>query len=245
MTGDVVYNTLLNAIRKDRRGNSLQIDEFNRLSVIVSQRLMDDYFAKFEQGIDSSSDIGAFKKLEQSLTITAGKAALPTDYYRLIGEPYHVDSTHGTRYIDVVTSLEHSKRERNVLTKSTTKNPTCVIGSEDASKNIEIRVYPTTITTIYIDYLREVDTPFLDYYVNTTTLQPTFLTEGQAPYTVTSPYVYRDGTTGSKTSITKDWDFDYGDLPVIISYFMQLMGIQLPDQLLIEVGKQDKQELMA
>ncbi len=245
MLGSTVYNTLLDVVRKDKRGNSMSIDSFNNLSVLVNERLQEDYFSQFEADMDSSSDYGEFKVLAYPLTITAGKATLPSNYYRLIGEPYHVDSTHGTRYIDVVTTLEKSKRQRNSLTAATTKNPICEIGSEDSSGNIEIRVYPTSITTIYMDYLRKTATPFLDYYVNENTLQPTFLTAGQAPYTVASPYVYRDGTTGSKTSATVDWDFGNGDLPLIISYFLQLMGIQLPDEGLLNVGKIDKNEILA
>ena len=244
MTGETVYQALLDLVRKDARGSSLSVDEFNRVSNIVNQRVLSDYFATLEEGIESSNDIGAYKVLDYSLAISGGKATLPANYYQLIGEPYYVDSTLGTRYFDVVTSLEHAKRERNSVSKSTAKYPTCLIGSEDSNGDIEIRVYPTTITTIYIDYIRTTATPFLDYYVNTTTLQKTYLAAGVQNVVIASPYVYRDGTTGTKNSASVDWDYSDSDLPLILSYFVQILGLQLPDNALVEIGKIDKSEIL-
>lgn len=243
MTGDVVYNTLIDYIRKDKRGQSLTIDEFNRLSSLVNRRLLADFCKKFEGSIESSSSVGAFKKLDQALTVTAGVASLPSDFYQMIGEPYYTDSGSVVRNIDIVTSLEHSRRERDYLTKSTLKHPTCVIGSMDASDNLQLRVYPTSITSIYIDYIREPNTPFLDYYINDSTLDYTFLTEGQQSVVVASGYTYRTGGTGTYNSATVDWEFDEDELPLIIAYFTQMMGITLPDQLLIESGVLDKQQI--
>lgn len=243
MTGQVVYQTLLAQLRKEARGGSLSADEFNTLSEIVNQRVLADYFSVLEEGIESSNDIGAYKVIEYPLTITGGKATLPANYYQIIGEPYYIDATLGTRYLDVVTTLEHAKRERNSLTKSTAKHPTCLIGSEDTNGDIEIRVYPTSITTIYIDYIRETATPFLDYKVHTTTLQKTYLAAGDQGLSIVAPYVYRDGTTGTRNSLSVDWDYGSSDLPLIISYFLQIMGIQLPDNSLVEIGKLDKNEI--
>lgn len=244
MTGQTVYEALLDYLRADKRGMAVSITEFNRLSVIVNRRLLADLAKKFEEGIDLSSSIGAFKKLDQALTITAGKSSLPSDYYQLIGEPYYTDTTSIVRNLDVVTALEHSKRERDYLTKSTLKHPTCQIGSEDSSGNLEIRVYPTTgISTIYIDYIREPNTPYLDYYMNEDTLEVTYLAEGTTNFTIPTGYVYRDGTTGIKNSLTYDWEWSEDELPVIVAYFMQLLGVALPDELVIQAGMVDKKEI--
>lgn len=244
MTGDIVYNTLLDYIRKDKRGLSLSIEEFNRLSVIVNRRVLADFCSKFEEGIELSSSVGAFKKLDQSLIITSGKATLPTDYYQLIGEPYYTDSGSVIRNLDVVTSLEHSKRERDYLTKSTLKHPTCQIGSEDSSGNLEIRVYPTSgVTPIYIDYIRIPATPYLDYYMDETNLTVTYLTPTDLNFTIPTGYVYRDGTTGIKNSLTVDWEWGTDELPIIIAHFMTMMGITLPDELLIQAGTSSKLEI--
>ncbi len=243
MTGDTLYNSLLDAIRKDFRGVSLSIDEFNRLSVIVNRRLLADYCKKFEDGIESSSSVGAFKELDYPLTVTGGVASLPSDYYQLIGEPYYTDSGSTVRGIDIVTSLEHAKRERDYLTKSTLKHPTCVVGSMNSSGNLEIRVYPTSITSISVDYIRLPATPFLDYYVNDTTLAVTYMLAGVQNFTIPTGSTYRDGTTGIKNSATVDWEWGEDELPILITYFMQAMGIALPDQLLIQSAALDKQQI--
>ncbi len=209
MTGDTLYNSLLDAIRKDFRGVSLSIDEFNRLSVIVNRRLLADYCKKFEDGIESSSSVSG--------------------------------ST--VRGIDIVTSLEHAKRERDYLTKSTLKHPTCVVGSMNSSGNLEIRIYPTSITSISVDYIRLPATPFLDYYVNDTTLAVTYMLAGVQNFTIPTGSTYRDGTTGIKNSATVDWEWGEDELPILITYFMQAMGIALPDPLLIQSAALDKQQI--
>jgi hypothetical protein len=240
MLGSTVYEAVLDSLRKDKRGLAISLDEFNRLSPLINNRLLADYCKDFENGIDITSSIGAFKKLDQPLYLSSGKIALPSDYYQMIGEPWYTDASSVVRYLDVVTSLEHSKRERDYLTKSTLKHPTCVIGSEDSAGNLEIRVYPATITTIYVDYIRETATPFLDYYMNTSTLVTSYLTAEQGLVNISGSNVYRDGTTGNKTSLTVDWEWESDQLPLIVAYFREEIGGILPDEGMVQVGMKDK-----
>lgn len=246
MLGSVVYNAVLDSLRKDFRGNSLSLDEFNRLSPIICHRLLADYAKKFEENIDSSSTIGLFKKLDTPLTITAGKTTLPIDYFQLIGEPWYIDDTDdndpsATRTIDVVTTLQKAKRRKDYLTQPTAKYPYCEIGSMNASKLIEIRVYPTTITEINIDYIRLPNEPILDYYINDTTLIATYLTEGTQNVAIPTGSTYRDGTNPSTVNpTTKDWEFTVDSLPLIVAYFRSELGAILPDEGALTVGEKDK-----
>ena len=244
MTGQLVYNAVLNALRVDKRGNALTVDEFNILSPIVNDRVLAHYAKDFEKDISNTDDLGFLKQLKQTLALTVGIASLPSDYYRIIGEPYYTDGGGVRRNIDVVTSAESSAREGDYLTQSTVSYPTCVIGdqSDDAYKYLQIRVYPTSITSIFIDYLREPDTPFLDYYVTNANGTYTFLDVGDTP-TVTSAQTYRDGTTGAQTSISVDWEWSSSDLPLIKAFFLSELGVIIPDTLLIEAGLKDKMEI--
>jgi hypothetical protein len=245
MTGDVVYSSLLNYIRKDKRGLSLSIDEFNRLSVTVDKRILMAFCSRFEDDIEITSHMGFLKMFGYNVSLTSGAGTLPLDYFRIMGDPYYTDTSvtpNVVRYVDVITSKEFTYRERDYLTKASTKYPTCVIGSQDTNYNMQIRVYPNTITSIKLNYIRDTVSPYLDYYVNDTTLQVTYLTQGQS-LTIPVGSTYRDGTTGLKSSLTKDWEWDDHELPWVLAYFLQAVGVVIPDDLLLQVGRMDSAEI--
>ena len=239
----VIYDTLLDAIRKDSRGRSLSIEEFNNLSAIVNHSLFEDYYNKFEENIESSDTLGGFKVFEYGIDLTANGNAtaavgtLPDNYYHLIGQPRTISGS-TVRTVDVVSAQEHSIRIQDYLTQPTTTYPMCQIGGINASDELQIRVYPSTITKVYIDYLKEPDAPFLDYYLNNTTLNYTYMA---ADATVTVPLgsTYRDGTLGVTTpaSLTVNWEFDEYDLELIIAKFMTLLGVTLTDEILVQAGQ--------
>ena len=245
MTGDIVYSTLLDYLRKDRRGLVVSLDEFNKLSVTVDKRILIAFCARFEDDIEISSHMGFLKVLDYPITLASGIANLPSNYFRMIANPYYTDAGGIVRNIDVDTSKQHSYRERDYLTKSTLKFPTCVVGAQDANRNLQLRVYPTTITDIYIDYIRDTVSPFLDYYVNDTTLQVTYLTQGQLGVTIPTGCTYRDGTTGIKDSLSVDYEWDLHELPWIIAFFLDILGGVIPDELLSQIGMKDKSELQS
>jgi len=242
MTGDTVYNAVLTWIRKDSRGLSLTPDEFNTMTPLINRRIQAHYAKDFEKDIENTTSIGFLKVLNYSLALTSGVASLPTNYYQHMGDPYYYDADGIRRNVDIVTSLENSFREVDYLTKSTSKYPTCVIGGQDGSGVMQISVYPTTLTTIYLNYLRDADTPFLDYYINNSTKVITYLTEGQTT-TLTSAYTYRTGTSGAITSSTVDWEWSYDDLPLIIAYFLSALGGIIPDELLTQIATLDKADI--
>lgn len=248
MTGQTVYEAILTYLRKDKRGLSLSIDEFNTLTPLVNERIMASYCSRFEEDIESSEDLGFLKVIGSTVALSSGVGTLPTvpSYRRLIGDPYYTDTSvtpNKTRYIDVVTSKEFTYRQRDYLTQATTVYPICVIGTQTGDYKTQIRVAPTTITSIFIDYLRDPATPFLDYYITDATLAVNYMTTNTV-YTVTSgTYTYRTGATGSIRSNTTDWEWDVSDLPLIVAYFLDALGVIIPDQLLLQAGMKDKSEI--
>jgi hypothetical protein len=204
--------------------------------------------SRWEDDIEITSHAGFLKVLDYPLSLTAGVGILPSNYFRLIGDPYYTapvgenDPSPNRVFIDVVTSKEHTYRQRDYLTQASLSYPTCVIGAQNANKEMQIRVYPSSINTIYLNYVRDTVSPFLDYYVNSVTLQTTYLLEGETKV-IAGDNVYRDGTTGTKVSQTKDFEFDDHELPWILAYFLQILGVALPDDLLAQVGKIDSSEL--
>jgi hypothetical protein len=245
MTGELVYNTLLTQIRKDKRGMSLSPDEFNELSVIVDKRLLIAFCSRFEEDIEISSHMGFLKVMDYPIILSSGIGTLPTNYFRTMGDLYYYDTDGIMRPLDVRTSKEHSYHERDYLTKASLKYPSCVIGSQDTSKVMQIRAYPTSISTIYLNYIRDTQVPFLDYYINDTTLEKIFLAEGAQNVNISSGFTYRDGTTGIKNSLSKDFEWDVHELPWLIAYFLQAVGVAIPDELLVQIGKTDSKEIQS
>lgn len=245
MLGSTVYESLLSYLRKDKRGLSLSVDEFNRLSVIVDKRILSAFASRQEENIRITSSSGFLKVTGYNIALTSGVGSLPLNYYQIMGDPYYTDTSvtpSKVRYIDVVTTEEDSYRERDYLTKATTKYPTCVIGSQDAYKAIQIRIKPTTITSVRINYFRDTVSPYLDYYADDTNHTITYLTAGQN-LTIPTGCTYRDGTTGPKTSITSDWEWSIQDLPWVLAYLLEAAGCVIPDELLLQIGSKDKLEI--
>lgn len=233
-----VYDLILAQIRADGRGLSVSIDEFNTLARVVNERVYAKYYDIFEEGIDVSGAMAGFKVLNQSVPLMSGVGSLPSNYYNIIGRPRTVDSGGVTRRVDMVSNLEIDQRSDDYLTQPTTTHPCAILGGLDGSGNTKITVSPSTITSVSIDYLKSAATPFLDYYVNDTTLVPTYM---GASTTVLVPAgsTYRTGTAGGGAGIVSQTvNFEWGieDVFLILSYFCSLIGLQMNDQLMIQEG---------
>jgi hypothetical protein len=166
-----------------------------------------------------------------------GVGALPANFYTMAGDPYYFHPTAGRRRIDLITSLENNQREMDFLTKGSALYPTCFLAYGATSDDMSVYVTPTTCTPIYVDYLRKVDVPYLDYYVNDTTLAITYMAAG-ATVAVPLGSTARDGTAGAANvvSITVNWEWHEHDIPQIVNLILEAIGIQLPDELLIGVS---------
>ena len=238
------YQIFLDAIRADSRGLSVSVDEFNRMLRMTNQEYYDDLIDNFEVNTHVTGDLAYFKTHNYAISLSLSGDAkvgnLPANYYYLIGKPRVVNTAGLTRRVDLVTTYEDAVREEDYLTMATETHPTATIGGLSPTYDLQIRVKPTTLTTIYIDYFRTIDAPYLDYYVSNTTLNNTYLSETLTPQSVPSGYTYRDGTVGGTgvtvTSLTKDMLWDNSDIPMLLAKMLKKAGVQLPDELLIQSG---------
>jgi hypothetical protein len=250
ITCESVYTTLLDVIRKDKRSRSVDVDEFNNLIKLTNWRLWNKFNKDYEKDAESSNAMAVFKVFNEPVTLSEGIGELPDDYGRLIGEPRFYDGD-DTVVADVVTAIEYSQRSRDSLTKPTTTHPVCFIANQNKSFTttetpagtdtvaLALVVKPSNVDNlIYIDYLREPATPFLDYYVNDTTLDYTYLDEDATGVSVPSGSTYRDGTAGvtSVNSQTVDLEWDEDLLPIILGMLCQMVGVQIADQNLYQSG---------
>ena len=234
-----VYYLLLDELRVDKRGLSCEPDEFNRLIRVINYELYNDYIDKFEKDQSNSDDLGYLKVHDRRIGLIAGVGSLPSNYHRLIGKPRILDGT-TYRNVDMVTTYEQACMDSDFLTLPTTIHPTCTIGGVDGLGVRRIRVKPTTITNIWIDFLKTLVVPFLDYMINDTTLLPTFFEETTDAQDLPSGSTYRDGTAGGAavtvSSISKDFRWDESDLPIILTKLVNRVAKELPDELLIQTS---------
>lgn len=241
-----VYDLLLDELRTDKRGLSCEIPTFNRLIRLVNQEVYDQYLTDFEKDQTNADSLGWFKRHNFLINLTNGSGALPSDYYRLIGKPRILDDDGIYRKVDLVTTYEQACRDDDFLTQSTVLHPTATIGAVQPSFAIHLMVNPTTITKAWVDYMKTLDTPYLDYYVNNTTYNVTYLAETSVLQAIPAGSTYRDGTIGAVnvTSLTKNLIWDNGDLSLIITKLISRVAKQLPDELLLQtsVAEQIKSE---
>jgi hypothetical protein len=113
------------------------------------------------------------------------------------------------------------------------------MGYSANGNDMAIVVSPAACTPIYISYLRQTVDPFLDYYVNDSTLQLTYMAQGA---TVAMPLgcTSRSGVVGPANivSLTKDFEWHSHDVPSIINELIKALGISLPDELLLNTSLQ-------
>ena len=240
MTTEAFYKTLLTYIRKDTRGKSLTIDEFNELIPVVNYELYNQLYAEWEKNQDITDSLSPFKVIGHSLTVSTNKAsiaALTLPYEHLIGKPRY--STNIT--IDVVTALEYGDRFNDALTLPSATHPVCFVA--DNAGVLTFNVYPT-MTPVLIDYLRAPTAPVLDYYINDTTYVITYLTDAQGSVSVPSGSTYRDGTAGptTKTSTTSDIEFGNDLEGRLLDLFLAKLGVQQRDDLLIQYSNLEQQK---
>ena len=241
-----VYNSLLTLIREDRRGLALSPDEFNRVANIVNDRLFEKKYKEYEATLEISDSLQPFIATGV-INIVASTVNLPTDYRIMIGKPLVTANLFASgRYCDFVTNLELHERNEDYLTQPSAQYPVWTYMSTLAGVR-RVYISPSTITGLFMcTYLRNPVTPVYDYYVNNTTAVITYMDVG-ANVIIPSGSTYRDGTAGdgvtSFPSTSVDWEWGAEYLQEILILFMELMGIALPDNFLVEVANVEETKL--
>jgi len=239
-----VYDTTLALIRKDRRGLSFSPEDYNSVLRQVNQRVWRITYHNFESSKLSMDELGSLKIVDYQIALNgSGVGALPANYFHLAGDPWYTHPTAGRRKIDLITSLEYGQRELDYLTKASALYPTCYVGYDAVSGDMALYVTPVTCTPIYISYLRQTVDPYLDYYINNTTLEVTYMATAvnvNLPAGCTAPAIsgIRGETSGPAAVASQTINFDWHphDEPQVIAQLLQAVGISLPDELILQTG---------
>lgn len=230
ISASYVYDTIQVILRKDQKGNAFSIGEFNKIAPIANFSLYNFYVANLGEGQEISEELKGFKTIGHDISLTSGVGDLPS-YGRMIGTPYT-----GTTKVDLIDDIEFAERISDELTQPTTENPFARLGGINAGVK-QIRVYPTSVPSVTIDYVAIPATPVLDYYIDTNGLY-VYLAEGATGVSIPAGAVYSDGTVGPSTedSLTVDFEWHSDQVPMIISEILQKAGLILSEQVAIEYG---------
>jgi DNA/RNA endonuclease YhcR with UshA esterase domain len=123
-----VYLITLELLKKDVRGQGMNIDAFNSISALVNMELYNSYVSKYEGSATVSDIMAPFKVRDTTITLAAGKARLPGVYDRLAGNPtiaYPWGVVTATATVTIVnnptaklkiTSPNHNLRDGDIVT---------------------------------------------------------------------------------------------------------------------------------
>lgn len=190
---DKVYKSVLLILNKEQRGY-LTPDQFNKIARQVQLELLESAYYKYNKelvkkksGIINSdyADLARIEKEKidvfartQTLTLSNGVSSLPADIYRLVN--LTVSST--TDALEEVTKSDWNYVMASKLTMPSTKYPIYYRQIDN------IKVFPNTIPSLSVDYVKKPSDPVWAYSVNSSAnnmyiYEPTAVGTGIIPTT--------------------------------------------------------------
>jgi len=241
MNNGRIWDIVHTILKKESRGNILKPDRFSDL---LEQCNLEYYNQQYEKWAGSQlilDSLQPFIVLDEDVTFTAGSAtiesALDEDYKHLIAARHATSNAK----VDVVSPNEWNEWIGDVVMTGTASYPLLTANST------ALKVYPASITSLTVSYLRKPTTPIFDYYYDAQ-YKVQYLTEGQSAYTLLTGEVGSGGETAgtevTSTSIDLEWnDFDIVN---IISLILEKVAVSLsaPDIAQYAMGLEQKQNVM-
>jgi len=217
-----VYRTVLSILNKEQRGY-LTPDQFNRLARQAQLDLLEKSFYDYNrhltrrniQGVNSEyGDIADniqekidYLSRSKSITITSGTSDISADLvYKLI----QLTTDNRTTQIEPVKKSELTYLNASKLTAPTTDYPLYYF------ENNIINVFPSTITSATMDYIKVPADPIWNY------------TGGGA-----SAYTYT-------TSGSQDFELHPSEEPILIIKILSYAGVIIKDPLVIQAAQQQE-----
>ena len=236
-----VYQTVLTIINKDNRGY-LTPDEFNRLANQAQNEIFESYFVKKFQ-LDSigvmtdgpaNPPVIFADKINRFLTTSvltanaAGTFDYPTDYYRL--DNVTVPGTDGfSRIADQVDHNDIRYVILSPLTSPTAKQPVYTRQGDG------VRLYPSSVTSINLDYIRKPAIPNWAYgYIDTTTMQ---LMQNPSSSTQSTPTFWEAPNVNTAIARGRFQDFELhpSDEQDLVAKILAYTGVVIRDLSLIHI----------
>lgn len=240
MNNGRIWDIVHTILKKESRGNILKPARFSHL---LEQCNLEYYNQQYEKWAGSQLIIDSlqpFIVLDEDVSFTTGSATvadLDEDYKHLISARHATSDAK----VDIVSPNEWNEWIGDAVMKGTTDYP--LMTFNDTS----FKVYPTSITSLTISYLRKPTTPIFDYYYDSQyTVQ--YLTEGQSAYTLLTGEVGSGGETAGTAVTSTSIDLEWNDFDVvnIISLILEKVAISLsaPEIAQYAMGLEQKQNVI-
>jgi hypothetical protein len=250
-----IYTNITTMLSSDGNDGVITLDRFNTILPIIQDELIR---AKIEEQYRVSplgelpSEAIYSSKIIRNL-IVAQSVTRSTDYftfplttgsgytltYALL---YFLGASTSTAYngmireIKLISDKKLRKLMGNLLEPNISENPVVLLRSG------LLHVYPSDITAISISYVRRPVAPFLDYYINASK-ERVFMTAA-TEYAIGSTSIYRDGSTGTKQSATKELEVPEDFHPEFQDKLLERLSLVLNDQFGVQyaMSKQAKED---
>lgn len=238
-------NALLNT---DSFGGDINLKEYNYLLKDESNNFFkekaEELYSNQRAGalatdlVYSSKIMRPFLK-ESTVTPTLGVVNLSTG---LTSYAYFITARTASAYsgmirdIPLVTHDSFNNIISNLLASPIKKNPICTIDENS------LRIRPTNITSVIINYLRFPATPVFDYYIDAND-NVVYLTVGATHTLLTGETGSAGQTVGTLvTSTTVELEYGADFHPEFVSRLVRRLGIPQRDQVILQQGMIEKQE---
>lgn len=242
-----IYQYLNALINTESLGNDLNLKEFNYLLKDENINLLKEeveHLYTVQRASALSPEVVYSSKMlrkfinESTITPSAGVINLSsqlTSYAYFLALRTAVAYNGQIRNIPLVPHETFNIMASNLLSKPLKKNPVCVIDQDS------LRIRPTNITSVIINYIRFPATPIFDYYINAA--DEVVYLAASATHALTSGETGSAGqTTGTVTSLTVELEYSVDFHSAFLNRLLGRLGLPQRDQFLMQESVMKKQE---
>ena len=239
-----LYQIVLDRLRKDRKGgvSPEEFESFLRLRNIdyFNQQFKVDGVSQINT--DSLSPFAVFNDPEpvtQDGAFATYYVTPDATYTHLINAFHSASNTSYATVVelDIVSNAELNDRLNNAITGPSATEP---IGYLSDGK---LWVYGVTTGYILLSYYKYPADPYFDYYTDASG-NVTYLTDGQAEYTLQAGEISRSGLTAGAgvTSVSEDLEWGDQDAMNILDMVMTDVGVAQSDQGITQTSVIERQQ---
>lgn len=235
-----IYQNVHSILSKDGNEGLISIPRWNSLLHSVQYELIREEATKnsvmLENGNDQLLSLRILKQLvtiKEGLTPTTLVAStsiyVPLTSASLGSEMLYWGNmwTSTGKKVDLVTFDQFINKFSNFMAMNIDENPIAYINYR--SSTLEARIYPASITSVSLMFIRKPTTPKLDYYMDAN-YKTQFMAAG-ASHLLTANEQYSDGTTtGTKVSTTVELDIPDDYHPKFQDMMVERLSLPIDDQ---------------
>ena len=141
-------------LAREQRGSTVSPSDFNRFLEIANAMEFSGVAKMLEANADITDMVKSLYKETYKTPDETGVVTLPTDCYKVLGV------LAGSKPVDRVSYLEYSEIKNNSIAQPTTDYPVYYI------REGQLIVDPILSQSLRIGYVKDINTPYLDYYIN-------------------------------------------------------------------------------